>query len=67
MGRQDKLEMIDLNVSLQKLEQEHHLLKIKISTAQKKIQSGQDKIEEIRNKTFIQKLLKQCSVLFETW
>ena len=58
-NRQDKLEMIDLNVTLQEIEQAHHLLKIQISAAQKSVTADRERIEEIRQKTFIQRLLKQ--------
>jgi len=59
LSRQQKLEIIDLNVKVHGLEQKVQKAEVEIAEHERIIKAAQQKIEEIKSKTFLQRFLRQ--------
>ncbi len=59
MSRQQKLETMDLNVRLHALDQKVHKSEAEITKHEETIKLNQQKIEEIKSKTFLQRFLRR--------
>lgn len=59
MSRQEKVEALELEVEIRKVEDKINQLEAEISVQENKRSDNQDKLDTLRNKTFIRKLLKQ--------
>jgi hypothetical protein len=59
LSRQEKVELMDLNVRVHGLDQKVHKSEAEITEHERRIQLNQQKIEEIKSKTFIQRFLRQ--------
>lgn len=57
--RQDKIEIMDLEMEIHKIGEERRMVEVEISIHEEKIMDNQEKIEELKNKSFIKRLLKQ--------
>jgi hypothetical protein len=56
--RQDKIELLDLNVLMLKADGKQHGLESEISIQEKKLEENRKRIEEIEDKPFIKRLLR---------
>jgi uncharacterized protein YoxC len=59
LSRQQKLEMMDLNVKVHGLDQKVHKAEAEITEHERTIKLHEQKIEEIRSKPFLQRFLRQ--------
>jgi hypothetical protein len=59
LSRQQKLEIMDLNVKVHSLDQKVHKAEAEITQHERMIKLNQQKIEEIKSKTFLQRFLRQ--------
>ncbi len=59
LSRQDKIEIMDLEVGINNLDDKRRKIEAKISMHDKKLEDNSRKIKEIRKKSFIKRLLRQ--------
>jgi hypothetical protein len=59
LNRQQKLEIMDLNVKVHGVDQKVHKAEAEITEHEKRIKLNQQKIEEMKSKTFLQRFLRQ--------
>lgn len=59
LNRQDKIEIMDLEMGINKIDDKRHKIEAEISMYDKELKDNQRKIEEIKKKSFIKKLLRQ--------
>lgn len=59
LSREQKLEIMDLNVKVHTLDQQVHKAEAEITEHERRINVNQKKIEEIKTKTFLQRFLRQ--------
>ena len=59
MNRQDKIEVMDLNVKAHQLDEGLQQVQIKIDGNETELDACQERIEEIRSKSFLRRLLRQ--------
>jgi hypothetical protein len=59
MNRQVKIEVMDLNVKVHQLDEELQQVQIKIDGDETTMDARQDRLEEIRSKSFLRRLLRQ--------
>ena len=58
-GRQDKIEVMDLNVKVHQLDGGLQQVQIKIDGNETELDTRQERLEEIRSKSFLRRLLRQ--------
>jgi len=58
-SRQDKIQIMELNVEMNKIDAERQKLEVEISTFEKNIKETRQKLETLKNKTFLKRLLRQ--------
>jgi chromosome segregation ATPase len=59
LSRQQKLELMDLNVKVHGLDQRVHKAEAEITEQERMIKVNQQKIEEVKRKPFLQRFLRQ--------
>ena len=59
LDREGKVEVIDLTMQIQKLDERVHNAEVQIDVHKRKIKDTEKRIAEMREKTFLQKLLKK--------
>ncbi len=59
LSRQQKLELMDLNVKVHGLDQRVHKAEAEITEQERMIKANQQKIEEVKRKPFLQRFLRQ--------
>ena len=59
LTREQKLEIMDLNVKVHTLDQQVHRAEAEITEHERRIKMNQQKIEQIKSKTFLQRFLRQ--------
>jgi hypothetical protein len=59
MNRQAKIEVMDLNVKVHQLDEELQQMQIEIDRDETAIDARQERLEEIRSKSFLRRLLRQ--------
>jgi hypothetical protein len=59
LSRQEKVEVMDLYVNIHKLDEERSNLQVEIQLQEQKIEEKQERIEEIKEKSFVERLLRQ--------
>jgi len=59
LNRQDKIEIMDFEMGINKLDDKRHKIETEISMYDKELKDNQRKIEEIKKKSFIKRLLRQ--------
>ena len=59
LSRQEKIEMMDLDMKIHKVDEKRGKVEIDISIHEKEIQDNRKKIVEIKEKSFIRRLLRQ--------
>ena len=57
-SRQDKIDLLDLNVLIHKANEKRNDVELEIALHERKIQQGRKKLEELRSKPFIERLLR---------
>lgn len=59
LNRQEKVEVMDLYVNIYKLDEERSKLQVETQLQEQKIEEKQERIEEIKGKSFLERLLRQ--------
>jgi hypothetical protein len=59
LNRQEKVEVLDLYVNIHELDEKRSKLQVEIQLQEQKIEEKQERIEEIRGKSFVERLLRQ--------
>jgi len=59
LSREEKIEMIDLDVKIHKIDEECNKVEVDISLYENEIRDNRRKIKEIKEKSFIRRLLRQ--------
>ncbi len=59
LNREDKVEIINLNMQMHKLDDRMHNAEVQIDIHERKIRDMEKKVAELRSKTFLQRILRQ--------
>ena len=59
LNRQEKIEIMELNVKVHSLDQKRHAIEVEIDSHQNKIAENLERIKEVRKKPFLQRLLRR--------
>ena len=59
LNRQEKIEIMELNVKVHALDQKYHAIEVEIDSHQNKVAENLERIKEVRKKPFLQRLLRR--------
>jgi hypothetical protein len=59
LDRQEKIEIMELNVKVHSLDQKRHAIEVDIASHEAKMAKNRDRIEEVKKKSFLKRLLRR--------
>jgi hypothetical protein len=59
LNRQEKIDIMELNVKVHALDQKRHAIEVEIASHEDKIAKNRERMEEVKKKTFLQRLLRR--------